>query len=214
MPGPEFFRNLGLFVLDGFLHHGLCTRLCTEMSMAPSKPGAIFLGSGEGRVDESIRRVLRAKVRGTNERQVEERLELLRPRLEEYFRISLPASEPPEFLVYMPGGFFSPHADATPHSPPATRRRRVSVVIFLNSESDLPAQGSYGGGQLRFHRILNDPQWHNCAFSLDSQPGRLVAFRSDALHEVQPVTFGHRFTVVSWFLAGVLEPGPGITVPV
>jgi SM-20-related protein len=31
------------------------------------------------------------------------------------------------------------------------------------------------------------------------EPGLLVAFRSDTVHEVLPVTHGERFTVVSWF---------------
>jgi SM-20-related protein len=30
-------------------------------------------------------------------------------------------------------------------------------------------------------------------------PGTLVAFRADTTHEVVPVTYGERYTIVTWF---------------
>ena len=103
------------------------------------------------------------------------------------------------------GGFYAPHTDGTRDSHATIQHRRVSVVVFLNTESDQPAKDCYGGGKLTFHGILNEAQWANCAFSLDPHPGLLVAFRSDLLHEVKRVTFGQRFTIVSWFLAGARD---------
>jgi SM-20-related protein len=34
---------------------------------------------------------------------------------------------------------------------------------------------------------------------LIGEPGLLVAFRSDVLHEVEAVTHGERYSIVSWF---------------
>src|SRR5262249_34456374 len=142
----------------------------------------VVLSNGEKLIDENVRRVLRAKVRRQNEDFVSRRLGALQPRLEEHFAVSLTASESPEFLVYNEGGFYAPHTDGTRSSHSAIRRRRVSVVVFLNSESNQSAQGCYCGGKLTFHGILNEPQWTDCAFSLDPNPGLLVAFRSDLVH--------------------------------
>jgi predicted 2-oxoglutarate/Fe(II)-dependent dioxygenase YbiX len=74
-------------------------------------------------------------------------------------------------------------------------------VIFLNARSSVPAENRYGGGSLKFYALLDGPKWENCPFSLDAEPGLLIAFRSDTVHEVEPVTFGQRFTIVTWFLS-------------
>src|SRR5262249_54973020 len=107
MPGPGFFRNLGLFVLDDFLDPGLCVQLCDEMTSSASNPGKVVLSNGEKLIDENVRRVLRAKVRRQNEDFVSRRLGALQPTLEEHFAVSLTASESPEFLVYNEGGFYA-----------------------------------------------------------------------------------------------------------
>jgi SM-20-related protein len=206
MPGPEFFRNLGLFVADAFLSRAVCTELCDEMRRGRLKPGKIVLPTGEDITNESVRRTLRAKVEADTERLIQERLQALQPRLERHFGVSLAGSERPEFLIYNKRGFYGPHTDATRESHASIQCRRVSIVVFLNQESVQPAENCYVGGKLTFHRIFNEPQWANCAFSLDSHPGLLVAFRSDLLHEVKPVTFGQRFTLVSWFVAPRLQP--------
>ncbi len=48
---------------------------------------------------------------------------------------------------------------------------------------------------------MEGPQWDKCGFALEAEPGLLIAFRSDTSHEVRPVTFGERFTIVTWFTA-------------
>jgi predicted 2-oxoglutarate/Fe(II)-dependent dioxygenase YbiX len=48
---------------------------------------------------------------------------------------------------------------------------------------------------------MEGPQWEKCGFSLDAQPGLFIAFRPETMHEVKPVIFGHRFTIVNWFTA-------------
>jgi predicted 2-oxoglutarate/Fe(II)-dependent dioxygenase YbiX len=69
----------------------------------------------------------------------------------------------------------------------------------VNGQSKQPAQDVYGGGSLVFYGLLDGSQWEKVGFPLEGEPGLLIAFRSDLLHEVQQVTFGHRYTVVSWF---------------
>jgi predicted 2-oxoglutarate/Fe(II)-dependent dioxygenase YbiX len=74
-------------------------------------------------------------------------------------------------------------------------------VIFLNGTADDDAPAGYTGGELTFHGLLNGAEWEKCPFPLTAEPGLLVAFRSDTVHEVRPVTSGRRYTIVSWFTA-------------
>jgi len=65
--------------------------------------------------------------------------------------------------------------------------------LFLESAREADASGSFSGGGLR---LLPDN-----APSIDIVPrrGLLVAFPANIVHEVLPVTDGHRDTVVDWF---------------
>src|SRR5437773_9018584 len=126
MPGAKFFRHLGLFV-DDFLDSGLCAQVRAEMCCAVLERGEISLGGGDVGVNENIRRVMCARVQGPKKCFIRERLEALRPRLEEYFRISLAASQRSEFLIYTEGAFYTPHTDASRDATRSTDRRRVSV---------------------------------------------------------------------------------------
>ena len=80
------------------------------------------------------------------------------------------------------------------------RDRLVSVVLFLNDETDEPGTDSYTGGSFIIYGILDDPRFENRGFKVQGAEGTLVAFRSEKFHEVTPVTSGARFTVVSWFV--------------
>lgn len=105
--------------------------------------------------------------------------------------------ESPQYLIYRPGDFFKPHSDSGKSD--EVRHRLVSAVIFLNRGSQEPAEGAYGGGELTFYGLMKGEQWDKCAFSLQAEPGLLIAFPSDMWHEVKPVLHGQRFTAVSWF---------------
>jgi SM-20-related protein len=47
--------------------------------------------------------------------------------------------------------------------------------------------------------LVRDPRWQSVGFGVEGEEGLLIAFRSDLLHEVTPVTHGERYTLVSWF---------------
>jgi predicted 2-oxoglutarate/Fe(II)-dependent dioxygenase YbiX len=151
-----------------------------------------------GVVDESIRRVLSARVPTVTKLLVRSHLEQLKPRLEEHFQVRVSGRDGPHFLIYGPGTFYKWHQDASPDAPPHIRQRRVSVVIFLNAPDDAVEDG-YRGGALTFYGLLHGPVWEECAFSLEPARGLLIAFRPSVFHEVEPVTSGQRFTIVAWF---------------
>lgn len=200
MPSLSFFRSLGLYVHESFFNPELCTQLQAQMSQSGSQKALITQPDDLGdTLDEDIRKVLSVSSSSSMEKMVWDAIWDLKPRLEDHFHVQLRASEYPAFLKYEKGAFYRPHKDGSPNST-ATKNRSVSVVIFLNDWSKEPSENTYGGGELTFYGLLEGPQWENCPFPLQPAKGLLVAFRSDISHEVRPVTFGQRFTIVNWFV--------------
>jgi SM-20-related protein len=199
MPNANFFRSLGLFVQENFLAPGFCAELRAEMSHGKSRAAAIFGEKTEGVLEESVRKVATVDVERSLESKTRERLLGVMPALQNHFKVSLDDCQGPEFLKYGVGAFYLAHKDGNPSGPAKVTRRRVSAVIFLNAQSKEPAENAYCGGSLTFYGLMDGPEWGKLAFPLEAETGLLVAFRSDVVHEVQPVTAGERFTVVSWY---------------
>lgn len=200
MPTSAFFRNLGLFAEDGFLDAETCVRVREQMCAAATKKGVVVGdGTKEGVVDEEWRRVLCAEVDETTGALIKEKLFAIIPRLEKHFDVTLTGCDGPIFLRYGEQAFYKPHRDSSDDSPAGIRKRKVSGIIFLNAKSREASPGCYGGGALTFYGLMEGPQWEKCGFPLDAEPGLFIAFRPETMHEVQPVTFGQRFTIVNWF---------------
>ena len=104
-------------------------------------------------------------------------------------------------MIYREGDFFLPHEDSghEPDDVEEVKERQVSAVLFLNAESEVPGPDIYGGGSLSFYGLIDDPRMKGRGIPLIGEPGLLVAFRPELVHEVTPVTHGERYTVVTWF---------------
>jgi len=96
--------------------------------------------------------------------------------------------EPVQFLGYPVGGHYKGHNDGE-HFNLETRQwekimdRDISFLFYLNSE--------FGGGELEFTDL---------GLTIKPKKGMMIAFPSykDFAHKVHPVTWGHRYTLVSW----------------
>jgi SM-20-related protein len=197
MPKAGFFRKLGLVAVEAFLEAETCSDLRSSCASSRFERGSVIGDDdAQGVVDECVRLVSRAVVSPEILRAMKRRLTTLLPELEKHFAVSLNGLEGPEFLVYDPGCFYTPHRDASPGA--STESRLVSFVVFLNGESQQPTPDCYCGGSLTFHGLMDGP-FQKCAFSLEADTGLLIAFRSSTLHEVRPVTAGQRYSVVGWF---------------
>jgi len=198
MPTAEFFTRLGLFVCKNFLEQELCTRCCREIDEAAQTKATIVRTNETEVLDETFRKVKWADVPATTVSLVEARLLALMPTLERHFNVTLTGYEPLDFLTYQEGDFFQVHIDGGDDAHHNHRERKVSVVIFLNGQAQQPAHDTYCGGSLTFYGLIDDPRWLTYGFPLNSEPGLLIAFRSDVLHQVLPVTYGKRYSIVSW----------------
>jgi predicted 2-oxoglutarate/Fe(II)-dependent dioxygenase YbiX len=108
-----------------------------------------------------------------------------------FFQVEVRDREPWQILHYGVGGHYIPHVDAeTLYKDDAgldlwekTLDRDLSVVYFLNDD--------FEGGELVFPTL---------DLVIEPEPGKLVCFPSDHhyVHGVQPVTSGHRYTIVTW----------------
>ena len=94
--------------------------------------------------------------------------------------------EPCQFLGYPVGGHYIEHNDAETFDRGEWRKiadRDVSFLFYLNSE--------FGGGELEFPEL---------GLTIKPKKGMMIAFPSykEYVHKVHPVTWGHRYTLVSW----------------
>lgn len=157
---------------------------------------AVTYGKGEPSVDERVRRVSRVLLPPEIVLHLTRRLEEERPNLQNHFQIDLGAIEEPQFLRYRVGDFFVAHQDGNTGliNLESDRMRRVSVTIFLNSQSAEQGADGYDGGSLVFSDWRTGIRREICGES-----GMLVGFRSETTHEITPVTRGERFAIVSWY---------------
>ena len=96
--------------------------------------------------------------------------------------------EPVQFLGYPVGGHYKGHNDGE-HFNLETRQwervmsRDVSFLFYLNDQ--------YGGGELEFYDL---------GLTIKPKKGMMIAFPSykEFAHKVHPVTWGHRYSLVSW----------------
>ena len=167
--------------IDDFLSLAERQRLRDAMSSAPATDATVARDGGEYRVDDALRRTRRVNVDDGVERAFVAKLDAIRDGTAMHFGVWLSETEKPQFLAYREGDFFVRHAD---RDRAGANRRAVSVIVFVNDD--------FEGGALKF---IGD----DVAIAITPTAGQLIAFRSDALHEVEAVRSGMRFTVVSWF---------------
>ena len=96
--------------------------------------------------------------------------------------------EPVQFLGYPVGGHYKGHNDGEHFNVETGKwerlmERDVSFLFYLNDQ--------YGGGELEFYDL---------GLTIKPKKGMMIAFPSyhDFAHKVHPVTWGHRYTLVSW----------------
>ena len=174
-------------------------RIRREMGAARGEPATVLGLAPQHRVASSARKASRIAVSDTIHAAVAALLEGLQPRIGVHFDRPLNGFEEPQFLRYRPGDYFVAHQDGnTPLVYDESRFRKVSVVISLSAQSEHPTPETFCGGSLVLHGAFGETEPR---LTLAPAPGTLVAFPSEATHEVLPITHGERLSVVSWYRA-------------
>lgn len=201
MPNVSFFNGFGLFGKQGFLAPEDCQALRDEIAQASISPATIREEGSEYGVDEGKRKTRWAEVSQEASGLVVDRLNQLLPEVSERLGVQVSGVQSPQFLLYREGDFFRRHRDHNPDAEAAkfARERQVSAVVFLNGESSEPAPDTYEGGALTLYGLMEDRDGGSIGLPVTAETGSLIAFPSDMVHEVTPVSRGERYTVVSWF---------------
>jgi SM-20-related protein len=196
---PRADHRFDLYLLRSFLDAETCRGIIDEMRRSPVSPAIVYGRGDSGSVDERVRKVTRLTPSPETVGLVTRRLLEGRGEVGEHFGVSLGGCEEPQFLRYTVGDFFVAHQDGNTGLLLSDRERwrKVSVVLFLNGQSEVPQAEAYCGGSLVFS------DWRGgqgrTEFRLPGEAGTLVAFRSETTHEVIPVTHGQRYSIVSWY---------------
>jgi len=203
MPTAAILGHLGLFVRRAFLSPESCRQIRNEMAAAARIPAMIRpRGAADGVIDHDTRRTAVASVAESTTAIVNEQLRAIKPTLEEFFQLQTTEWQRPQFYIYEPGDFFTAHRDSDAYDPVApewVKRRQVSVSILLNDARGGVDAEPFGGGSLVFHGARGDQHGSGFGIPLESEEGMFVAFRSDWIHEVKPVTSGRRYSIVTWY---------------
>jgi predicted 2-oxoglutarate/Fe(II)-dependent dioxygenase YbiX len=182
---------LSVYVEPAFLDSAACSRIRRAMDAGVPEDAEVLDATFERR--EEIRRARSVDPDALVIGEVETRLEARRETIARFFGVEISDREGAGFLRYPPGGFYALHRDrAVAASWPGAARRRIAVVVFLNSSLERDASGEFRGGTLRL--FLNEE-----ALDVEPQQGLLVAFVADLLHEVTEVRDGTRDAIVDWF---------------
>ena len=196
---PNTDSCFDLYMVRGFFDAETCRELITEMHRSPAGPATVY-GRESGSVDERVRKATRLVPSSETVERVRRRLLEYRGEVGEHFGISLSGCEDPQFLRYRVGDFFVAHQDGNTGLLLLDREqsRKVSVVMFLNRQSEAPEADAYAGGSLVFSdwRARQDCR----EFRLSGEAGTMVTFHSEITHEVVPITHGERYSIVSWYV--------------
>lgn len=170
------------------------------MSVAEASASFVYGSATGGVIDEATRRSLRLTPSNETRGLVVDRLQVSMDAIGKHFEARLSECEEPQFLRYQIDDFFVAHQDGnTGLLRLDTERRLVSTVIFLSLETDSPEPGPnvHCGGSLVFINLRARAE--EAKVRVVANPGTLIAFRSETTHEVTPVTYGERHSIVSWY---------------
>lgn len=191
--------SFNLYLDSEFLDARICGEIIKELAHVPHNPATVYRSSATGAVDEAVRKTIRLVPSAQTVDYITAKLVEAREAIASHFGIALKQYEEPQFLRYEVGDFFVAHQDGNTGLMLTEREqfRKVSVIIFLNRQGDVPTPDSYGGGSLIFTEWR--PGRNQGQFVLAPEPGTLVAFPAETTHEVAPVTSGQRYSIVSWY---------------
>ncbi len=178
----------------------MCKQIVNEMSAGEARLSLVYGSSESGVVDDTTRKSLRLTPAKQTVELIVGRLLSCMDEVARRFHVKLGECEEPQFLRYQQGDFFVAHQDGnTGLLRLDTERRLVSTVIFLSREADSPDLGPnvHCGGSLVFTNLRATRE--RAKFRAHAGPGTLIAFRSETTHEVTPVTYGERHSIVSWY---------------
>jgi predicted 2-oxoglutarate/Fe(II)-dependent dioxygenase YbiX len=191
-------------LIECFLDAELCQSLILESRSSQYRQAQVYFTFNEETeplLDTSRRNVRDMKVSKETRSLIAERLMVFKPSLEAHFGVKLTKCERPAFLYYTVGGLYMAHTDSSdePGCPEGVRNRQVTAILFLNEQANSDHAEGYHGGSLVIYTPDYGVDSDDPGVRILGKAGSLVAFRSNLFHEIQPITAGERFSIITWF---------------
>ena len=188
-----------LHIVDDFLDAATCLELTGQLADADAGAATVYGASAGGSIDENMRKTKRLVPPQKTLDDVMGRLSGELESVGKRFGMTLTIIEEPQFLRYNVGDFFVAHQDGNTGLMRSEREqsRKISVLVFLNSQTESPDADGHCGGTLVFTEWR--PSRQSGRLEVPAKAGTLVAFPSDLTHEVIPVTHGTRYSIATWF---------------
>lgn len=197
----QLFRSRGIFLEPEIMSPAECDSFCQEALGSGTHVDATIYDGANVTLDEKSRRTKVVRISESGRSRLREVFSQIQPRLEDHFQVRLQRFDQPQVLVYRKGDHFSPHQDAPEQNQPGydedIQQRKVSATLLLNNQGD--GKDCYEGGAFTFYGLMADARAAHVGIPLPSAAGLLVAFRPQVIHAVEPVTRGHRISVVTFF---------------
>lgn len=196
MSTARLLRKLGILVIEDFLSPSECDAICEEMRIASkSTAGAYSKKTNSESIAPTIRQTQYCDISKTSRKKIATKIQSLKPTIELFFNTQLSEElEPPKYLLYEKGSFFSPHTDDQ-------LNRRINITINLNSKLPSEKATEYEGGDLQLYGLLKGQNFVSRGIAAPSTTGCLTAYPVNIVHEVMPITAGSRYSIVTRFLS-------------
>jgi hypothetical protein len=169
-------------IFENHISHSFCNNLIQTYTQDNIDKQPPIVGTGVGSIDKSMRdtqRVLLPQHVGIGATLTATGLNANNY----WWQYNITHANQTEFLIYEPGGHYSPHVDTFhEHS---NNTRKLTALAFLNDE--------YEGGKFFLNadgRQFYPPQ----------KKGTVIVFPSYMVHGVEPVTHGTRYSAVTWLV--------------
>jgi PKHD-type hydroxylase len=146
---------------------------CSKLNLEPAEVGANFKG-------EKLRQIRDSQIILTNIDWVKNKLESFLKTELQFKGYILDEIEKFQFTKYTNGGHYDWHTDTGLNF----TNRFCSIVIQLNDD--------YEGGELLYKN------YNSTKIEFETGKGNLFIFNSSIEHKVNPVTYGTRYSLVSW----------------
>ncbi len=207
---PEKTSDFPFYISENFFSDRIAKQIETKIRM---KSPIRKIGGGKSFEDEIIDEKIRNTYLMTLDEEVQElyikKFNLLKPKIEDFYRINIISEEQIHALGYDPGCKFVNHSDNSSLLMDSNDQiykwelqkpsRVLSVILFLTDCVDLViGEQQCTGGDIVFRFIVDKD---NKSYIFRGKKGTLIAFPSNPYytHEVNTVKSGFRVSMVNWY---------------
>ncbi len=204
---PSPYEEFPFLVIENFLDENICKEII-ETAKADSDATDAELRSSDETLNQKIRNTKIHKLTAQHQKLYDEALNTLRPKIEDFYSLSLTSATKPQLLEYTKGSFYKAHADDSSilvdkngnivgFKQVAPQRKVTTLLVVSEQGSDKLSPYQFSGGELTFN-YFKDSEGQPLLFT--PKMGTLIVFGSNPIytHEVKVVEDGYRLTVAQW----------------